>query len=71
MTKEGQKKESPSALDRVLSACDAARMKVKESAQALTELTAVIKEAARDQKVQAKEVELARTALAKLQNISL
>ena len=61
----------PTALDRVLASVDAAKSKVKEAGQALTELASAIKDAVRDQKTQAKEVESARAALAKLQQISL
>jgi DNA polymerase III sliding clamp (beta) subunit (PCNA family) len=71
MTKENEQKNDGPALDRVVAACDTARAKVKEVGQALSELAAAIKDTARDQKAQAKDVESARTALAKLQAISL
>ena len=71
MTKENEQKHDTPALDRVLTACDAARAKVREAGQSLSELATAIKDAARDQKTQAKEVELARAALSKLQAISL
>ena len=64
-------KNEVAALDRVLTSCETARTKVRETAQALAELATAIKDAARDQKVQAKEVESARAALTKLQAISL
>ena len=71
MTKQTEQTNTESALDRVLAACNEAKTKVKEAGQALTALNAAIKEAAKEQKSQAKEVESARTALAKLQAISL
>lgn len=71
VTKQPEKKNDTPALDRVLAACEAARAKVKEAGQALSELATAIKDAARDQKTQAKEVESARAALSKLQAISL
>ena len=71
MPKQNEQKNDTPALDRVLAACDAARTRVKEAGQALSELATAIKETARDQKAQAKEVEAARQALSKLQSISL
>ncbi|MBT3191871.1 MAG: hypothetical protein HN341_04885, partial [Verrucomicrobia bacterium] len=68
--KNEQRSETP-AMERVVTACDAARTKVKEAGQALSELATAIKDAARDQKGQAKDVEAARAALSKLQAISL
>ena len=65
-----QKKEAP-ALERVLTACDAAKAKVRETSQALTELGSAIRDAAREQKTQTKEIDSARAALTKLQAISL
>ena len=59
------------ALNRVLVACDAAKSKVKEAGQALSELATAIRDATREQKLQAKDVEAARTALTKLKAISL
>ena len=71
VTKQNEEKKDTPALDRVLTTCDAARTKVKEAGQALSELATAIKDAAREQKAQSKEVESARSALAKLQAISL
>jgi len=71
VTKNNEQTTDESALDRVLTACGEAKTKVKEAGQALSALSAAIKEATREQKTQAKEVESARTALAKLQAISL
>lgn len=71
VTKQKEQTSNESALDRVLAACDVAKTKVREAGQALTALSTAIKEAAKEQKTQAKEVESARTALAKLQAISL
>ncbi len=55
----------------MLTACDAAKARVKEAGQALTDLGSAIRDAVREQKTQSKEVESARAALAKLQAISL
>ena len=71
VTKQTEQTNTESVLDRVLAACNEAKTKVKEAGQALSALNAAIKEAAKEQKTQAKEVESARTALAKLQAISL
>jgi len=71
MPKVNEQKNDTPALDRVLAACDAAKTKVKEAGQALTELGAAIRDAAREQKTQSKEIDSARAALAKLQAISL
>jgi hypothetical protein len=71
VTKPNEQKNDAAGLDRVLAACDAAKTKVKEAGQALTELGSAIRDAAREQKVQGREIESARSALAKLQAISL
>jgi len=71
MTKPIEQKNDVAALDRVLVACDVAKAKVREASQSLTELGSAIRDAAREQKTQSKEVESARAALAKLQAISL
>lgn len=69
--KQNEQKNDVAAMDRVLTACDAAKTKVREISAALSELGSAIREAARDQKMQGKEIESARSALAKLQSISL
>ena len=71
MTTESQTTDDPAALDRVLETCVAARSRVREAGQALSELASAIKEACREQKTQTKEVQAARATLAKLQAISL
>lgn len=71
VTTENDKKNDTSAMDRVLAACEVAKSKVKETGQSLSELATAIRDAAKEQKVQSKEVEAARVALAKLQQISL
>jgi len=69
--KENEPKSEKMALNHVLTACNAAKLKVREAGQALSELTTAIRAAAREQRVQAKEVDSARAALTKLQAISL
>jgi len=70
MPKENGNTE-PTALDRVLVACEAAKGKVTEAGSALTELAKSIKEATREGKAQASDLEKARTTLQKLQAITL
>jgi len=61
----------PNALDRVLAACEAAKGKVAEAGSALTDLVRAIKDAAKENKTQASDLDKARTTLQKLQAISL
>jgi len=65
-----QKSEAP-ALDRVQRSCDTARVKIKEAGQALTELSKAIRDVSREQRAQEKEVEAAKAAIAKVQQIKL
>jgi DNA polymerase III subunit beta len=71
---EEEQMETPvttDAMTQVADACATARTKVREVSQTLAVLNAAIKQAAKDKKAQDKEMELARTALVKLQAISL
>ena len=69
--KEEMKTTEPTALDRVLDACNIARDKVREANTALGEVTIAVRAAVRDHRAEAKEMKAARTALGKLQAISL
>ena len=60
-----------SALERAMSVYDEARSRLRELQLALNTAGAELKAALRDQKAQAKEMDSARTALSKLQAISL
>ena len=67
----GESTDEIAPMDRVLAACEVARAKIREAALALSDLTQAVRDAAREQKAQARDVESARTALAKLQGITL
>jgi len=69
MTTE-QKNETP-ALERVQTACDTARTKVKEAGQAITELSKAIRDASREQKAHEKEVDATKAAIRKIQSLKL
>jgi len=58
-------------MERVLLACDSAKAKLTEARQEIAGISAALREAMRDQKQQAKEMEQARQALTKLQAINL
>ena len=59
------------ALDRALAAYENARSRMRELSSVLGDLSSELKAAVREHKAQAKDMEAARTALAKLQQISL
>ena len=71
MSTTPQTNDQPPALDRVLEACVTARSRVREAGQALTELSKAIRDVSREQKIQEKEVEAAKAAIAKVQSIKL
>ena len=61
----------PTALDRALTVCETAKGRMTEVASALADLTRAIKEAAKENKTQASDLEKARATLQKLQAITL
>jgi len=68
---EQNKQTQPSALDRVITAYDIARAKVREANQALSEVASAIKDAVKEDKQRRAEVESVRAGLAKLQQIKV
>ena len=74
MTKEGNGNgttEQGTALDKVLSAVETAKCKLREAVGSLSEVAESVKQAVKEGKAQAGEVEKARLTLQKLQQISL
>ena len=61
----------PSALDRVLTAYETAKAKVREANEALAMIAAAVKDAAKEDKARRQEVESVRSGLAKLQAIKV
>jgi DNA polymerase-3 subunit beta len=61
----------PTTLDKALLAVDTARIKLREAAGALSDLTDTLRAAVKEGKAQSTEVEKARATLAKLQAFSL
>jgi len=61
----------PTALDRVLAACETAKGKLREAASSLAEVADAAKTAVKEGKTQGGDLEKARTTLQKLQAISL
>ena len=68
--KRGAESE-PTALDRLQTAYEAARAKVREAGTAISDMATAIKEAVRDNKSQAKDLSAARATLEKLKTIEL
>ena len=71
MTEEKQVKQEGTALDRAMQAYDQARTAVREANAQLGTLATELKNAIREQKAQATDLEKARGTLSKLQAISL
>ena len=76
MPKEGEANgngtgEQGTALDKVLNACETAKIKLREAASALSEVADAVKAAVKEGKAQAADLEKARATLQKLQAFSL
>jgi DNA polymerase III sliding clamp (beta) subunit (PCNA family) len=69
MPKTVPDKSEPGALDRLIAAFDAAKSKVREANEALTQVAGAIKEAIREDKQRRAEIDTVRAGLLKLQAI--
>jgi len=69
--KAGRVEADATAMDKLMTACEAARLKVKEANQALSEIVDAVKVAVKEQRQQKAQVEDFKAALSKLQSIKV
>jgi hypothetical protein len=65
------KNEKDTAFDKLLTACETAKAKLKEANDAVTEILSAAKDVGREDKQRRTEIEQVRTGLAKLQTIKV
>ena len=71
MPKETTTPAEARALDRISAACETARTKLREASAALSDVTASVKDALREDRQRRSEIESVRAGLQKLQSIKV